>query len=325
MVLAEIARVSFFQAIHMFISRYSTISLQKSFRNAGYSNNLERIGEGTEIKTPDYSEFIPALVRRRMGPLLRMSVTTALETVKGRENDVDAIIVGTGLGMGNSTVEFINVVRESKGGLISPTAFTVCTANTIAGQISLLLKKRCYNITHSQNSLTLEHCLIDAKLCMLEEKENVLLGVADENEQRIFNMHERLGVKNEWLGEGAAFFFLHSGRDENSCAEIKEVSVHHGHTDFLIQLNAFLDRCNLQPSDIDQVLFASTEKSKVSMITQQFGEAKCLNYLHYAGHFLCSNGIALDIALDGRKGKVLIVNNLIKENLGFTYLETSLR
>ena len=161
----------------MHITASSTISHQPTFRNKGFSLGLSELKPVSELITPDYSAFIPAMDRRRMSQVLKMAIACSIDCLEQAGlSQPDAIIVGTSMGCCVHTKNFLDKILSANEGLLSPTSFIVSTHNTIAGQISLLLKNHGYNMTHTQNSLSFEQGLIDGMLCIKNGCSNVLVG-----------------------------------------------------------------------------------------------------------------------------------------------------
>lgn len=162
----------------------------------------------SELLTPDYSAFIPAMDRRRMSAVLKMSIACSIDCLRqAGVSQPDGIIVGTSMGCCVHTKNFLDKIIDANEGPVSPTSFIVSTHNTIAGQISLILKNHGYNITHTQNSLSFEQSLIDGMLCVNDGYSNILVGGADEEEEEIYNSKARLNNEEIHLTCGASFLY----------------------------------------------------------------------------------------------------------------------
>src|SRR5215211_5509305 len=129
----------------MFINAASTISYQPTFGNNGFSLSWKEIDASSELIIPDYNEFIPAMDRRRMSHVQKMSIACAMDCLEQVElKQPEAIIVGTSMGCSINTKNFLDKILDAGEGPLSPTSFIVSTHNTIAGQIALLLKNHGY-------------------------------------------------------------------------------------------------------------------------------------------------------------------------------------
>lgn len=177
----------------------------------------------------DIKTLIPqAAVRRRMSRILRMAVATAVECCGNIDNikDIDSIVTATGYGCLADSEKFLRNVIENNEELLNPTPFIQSTFNTVGGQIALLSKNHCENVTYANRSHSFEDALLDAYLQIsIEEKERILLGTFDEITESSNNILERLGVfrnggKN---GEGAIFMELTSQYSEASKIKIEHI------------------------------------------------------------------------------------------------------
>lgn len=99
------------------IQSAATISHQPSFANPGFSSRLSK--EFESLIKPDYKEFVPPALIRRMSDILRMAVASSNLALKdaGIEQP-DAIITGTGLGCLYDTEKFLNNAITIEGGLL---------------------------------------------------------------------------------------------------------------------------------------------------------------------------------------------------------------
>ena len=284
-----------------------------------------------ELKLPDYSGFIPVMDRRRMSEVLKMSITSAMDCVQQAGiSKPDAIIVGTSMGCSIHTKTFLDKIAASQGELIAPTAFIVSTHNTIAGQISLLMKTHGYNMTHTQNTLSFEQALMDAMLCINNGYKHVLAGGADEMESTIYNMKGRLNRKDLFLTAGASFFLLSGEAGESESIKVKDVRSFGLSTHPFKDLEWFLESNSLSIGDIDLVLYENTNENMSTELEGFFGKEKLVDYLQYAGTYYTSSAFAMHLAedmlmqemVDGKELKrILVWNNLVPENLGLILLE----
>jgi hypothetical protein len=317
----------------MFITASSTISHQPSFRNNGFSMNLSALNSASELIEPDYSEFIPAMDRRRMSKVIKMAIACSIDCLQQAGLDQpDGIIVGTSMGCCVHTKNFLDKIIGSNEGPLSPTNFIVSTHNTIAGQISLLLKNHGYNITHTQNSLSFEQALLDGTLCIQNGYNNVLVGGADEEEDTIYNMKARLNDETLHLSCGSSFFIL-SGEATTAASvtlvDVGSFGLIHDPSKIIMKL---LDSNNLSPGDVDLVLYSNTELKKTDQLKKIFEQKRIFDYQKISGTYYTNSAFAMNYAIDMLRlrshpvfgnsiSKVLVCNNLIPENLGLILLD----
>lgn len=317
----------------MYITASSTISHQPTFRNKGFSRELSELKSGSSLLTPDYSAFIPAMERRRMSDVLKMAIACSIDCLEQAGiSQPGAIIVGTSMGCCVHTKNFLDKILTANEGPLSPTSFTVSTHNTIAGQISLLLKNHNYNITHTQNSLSFEQALIDGMLCLNNGVNNVLVGGADEVENSIYNMRERLNDETIHLSAGVSFFILSDKINYPSPIKLVDVGSFGLIKNPSGGIRKFLHSNNLLIEEIDLVLYANSDKKETEELKIMFGHEKLINYQKIAGTYFTSSAFAMHYGIDllsnnkhadFGKGinKVLVCNNLIPENLGLLLLD----
>lgn len=177
----------------------------------------------------DIKALIPeAAVRRRMSRILKMAVTTAVECCGNIDNikDIDSIVTATGYGCLAASEKFLRNVIENNEELLNPTPFIQSTFNTVGGQIALLSKNHCENITYVNRSHSFEDALLDAYLQIgIEGKERILLGTFDEIIESSNIILERLGVfrNGQKNGEGAIFMELTSKYSEACNIKIEHI------------------------------------------------------------------------------------------------------
>jgi len=317
----------------MYITASSTISHQPTFRNKGFSLQLSELKPASELITPDYSAFIPAMDRRRMSQVLKMAIACSMDCLgQAGLTQPDAIIVGTSMGCAVHTKNFLDKIISANEGPLAPTSFIVSTHNTIAGQVSLLLKNHGYNMTHTQNSLSFEQGLIDAMLCIKSGSHYILVGGADEEEETIYNMKERLNDENIHLTSGASFFVLSNERGNPGPVKLADVGSFGLIDDSSLLIKGFMDSNNLSAEEIDLVLYCNSDQKKTEELEIIFGPGKIFDYQKITGTYFTNSAFAMNYGIDilshkkhpvfGEEiSKVLVCNNLIPENLGLILLD----
>jgi len=320
----------------MYISASSTISHQPTFRNNGFSWQLSQLKPASEPIEPDYSEFIPPMERRRMSPVIKMSIVCAIDCLRQAGlNQPDGIIVGTSMGCCVHTKNFLDKILTTNEGPISPTSFIVSTHNTIAGQISLLLKNHGYNMTHTQNSLSFEQGLLDGMLCIQDGYYNILVGGADEEENAIYNMKARLDDESVQLASGTSFFMLSNENGSGAPINLVDVGCFGLIDDSATLIMNFLESNNLSAGEIDLVLYSNTEHKKTDELKMIFGHRKILDYQKISGTYYTNSAFAMHYGIDvllqkahpaigDRINNILVCNNLIPENLGLILLDNKI-
>lgn len=321
-----------------YINASSSISFQNSFQNEQWISDLSPIHENSELITPNYKNFIDGSSLRRMSKIIRMGIACGKDCVEQSAIAVpDAIIVGTGLGCLVDTEKFLKNTLTIEG-LIPPTSFIQSTHNTIAGQLSLALKNHSYNITHTQNSLSFEHSLIDGMLCLNEDNLNILVGAADENIPLMDELADKFGLSNleNKLTSGASFFMVSKTRNDNSKAVLidsQAIGLNNSNTSSLI--NNFLEQNNLTSPDIDLVLLNNNGTLSGDNAAQHFNAIECVNYEQYCGYYFTNSAFGMHLATEILSNKstntlttnksvktILLYNNFNNKNIGLTLLKS---
>lgn len=269
---------------------------------------------------PNYKEFIPPAMIRRMSKTVKMSMVTSQKALQ--EADVknpDAIIVGTGMGCEEDSEKFLKNVIENNEEFLTPTYFIQSTHNTVAGQIALGLGCHAYNFTYVNSGSSLEMSLLDAKLQIQDdEANNVLVGATDEKASRTMELYQLNGtIKKEaelhvdylssetdgvvW-GEGSAFFVVSNQKQNSTFAELQDVTLINElkRQELNPFINDFLNRNQLKISDIDVVIlgFSGDKKSDVYYheALKSFENAQQLYFKHLSGEFNTSSGFGFFMA-----------------------------
>lgn len=320
-----------------YINACSTISHQGSFQNVDWINELKILTNNSELITPNYKDFIDAADLRRMSKIIRMGIACSKDCIQQAEIDnPDAIIVGTGLGCLTDTEKFLHNTLTIEG-LIPPTAFIQSTHNTIAGQISLALKNHQYNMTHTQNSLSFEHALMDGMLCLDEGINSVLVGSADEN----IPLMDELAHSFNWskienkLTSGASFFIVSNAKNNSTKVQLIDCfTVGLNDTNPNALITSFLAKNNLSLNDIDLVLFNSNGTIHNDEILKDFNSVPVFSYEQYCGYYFTNVAFGMHLAIEILSKKkpflienkrhlrrILLYNNFNNKNIGLILLQ----
>lgn len=256
----------------MFITDLKAISPQLTY-NSEFLNGQKTNHEAVVYKViePDYMEFIPKGLLRRMGKAVRMGVGAGLPLVK-EHKDIDGVLIGTANGGLEDCIKFLNQIVEYDEGTLTPTNFVQSTPNAVAGQLALMGENRGYNITYTNGGTSFENAILDG-LMLLEEGENekLLIGGIEEisdynyNIDSLANKYKTEVVSDENLlnsktngtvcGEGAALFVVEKDAKEYYC-EIKDVAqiTYPNEEDITHCVVDMLNRHGLNLTDIDSVM-----------------------------------------------------------------------
>lgn len=280
-----------------------------------------------ELKMPDQAADIPAALLRRMSRITQIAAGTGLLT-KGKE-EVNGIIVGTGLGDNENIVKFLKGCLGQEGGLTSPGTFVQSTHNSIAGQIALLIQNHGYNMTYTHRGLSFESALTDGLLLSTEEKGKVLIGGVDIRTELLKLLEKERTIEIQWLGEGSSFFLL-SSEKENAMACINECKLLFEKKDSPQKvIMEFLSKEGKQRPDL--ILYGNSCFNEYVPGPEMNGVPLC-NYSEVSGVYYTNSGFGLQLAAEilsmpekaAKKGflaeNILIINNFNDSMFGMTSL-----
>ena len=319
--------------MHIYIRGTGIISAQRTFRSSALSMEaVEYSGNRLGCIEPDYKEIIDVKFIRRMSRIIKMGVASAMECLKvAGLNQPDAIITGTAYGCLEDTVVFLKKMVENKEEMLSPAAFIQSTHNTVAAQISLMLKCNNYNNTFTNCGFSFESALLDSMMLLKEKEANdVLVGGVDEITDKShavlnrFGLYKKGDVSNQQLfnyntkgtiaGEGAAYFVLSNREAENNIARLDALITFYKPKDTsTIEQNilTFLDEQEIKIDDIDLVITGRNGDMKGDAIydwlnTNIFKKNTIINYKHLSGEYPTSIAFAMWLAVHSLKhGKIL--------------------
>lgn len=328
----------------VYINSASCISVQDTL-NENILQNLTSQNSSNIVKAiePNYKEFIPPAMIRRMSKTVKMSSVASHYALKeaGIEQP-DAIIVGTGMGCSQDSEKFLKNVIDNHEEFLTPTFFIQSTHNTVAGQIALGLQCHAYNFTYVNTSSSLEFSLLDAQLQINDgEAENVLVGSTDEQTDRTMELYclnntikKETDLPANYLnsntngviwGEGASFFVVGKDKTESSYARLKNIQISNKVDLIEVQdfIQNFLTQNNLSNHDIDAVILGFSGDADSDMYYTKamdlFPDSVQLYYKHLSGEFNTASGFSIFMACHILKEQqipeIMMINEEKKENV----------
>ena len=221
----------------VYVNSIGSVSAQKTFDNSLFLEDIVYHSDTVlEVIAPNYKDFIPPAAARRMAKGIKMSTVSAkiaMTEAAMEENEIDAIIVGTGLGCIGDSEKFVSDIIKNDEQFLTPTRFIQSSHNTVAGQIALGMGCKGHNFTYVHSAISFESAVLDAKMQLENgEANHILVGGVDELVDHHVNTHRLIGhIKQEPVAimsvlkcgttgavfsEGAHFFTL-SGEKKPSC------------------------------------------------------------------------------------------------------------
>lgn len=305
----------------VYINSAACISVQDTL-NENFFQHLKPENSVQILKAiePNYKEFIPPAMSRRMSKTVKMSSVASKYALQEAEiENPDAIIVGTGMGCSQDSEKFLKNVIDNNEEFLTPTFFIQSTHNTVAGQIALGLQCHAYNFTYVNTSSSLEFSFLDAKLQINDgEAKNVLVGSTDEQTNRTMELYklnktikkeenlpvDYLNSKTDGViwGEGASFFVLGKDKTENSYAQLKDIGISSrlGLEETQQFIEDFLAKNNLKNDEIDAVILGFSGDAKSDVYYRKaldlFENSTLLYYKHLSGEFNTASGFSTFMA-----------------------------
>ena len=312
-----------------YILSSSTVSHQNTFGKKGFSQDISALTNASELIQPNYKEYIEPTMLRRTSTIIRMSISCSIDCLKQSEiKQPEAIIVGTGLGCLFDTEKFLNNVLTANDSMISPTSFIQSTHNTIAGQLSIILKNHSYNMTHTQNTLSFEHALQDGMLCLNEGKASVLVGAADEHIGILDDISKRIFFKEHHLTSGASFFMLSKNKSDKTTTGISASATYGGISSVDKAIDSFCVENGIKPASIDMILYSAMDDRLINTLRNYFKSTVLVDFQKYCGIYFSNSAFGVQLAADMLEQKktnikkILVCNNLHSSNLGLTLIES---
>jgi 3-oxoacyl-[acyl-carrier-protein] synthase II len=213
----------------IFINGTGCVSPQKTFDQSFLEETIPAEGNPLKAVDPNYKEFVPADMIRRMSRVIKMGIASANICLKDASvASPDAIITGTGMGCIEDTEKFLSNMIRNKEEFLTPTSFIQSTHNTVSAQIALLLKCHNYNFTYVHRGFSFESALLDSIMQIRSGNAgNVLAGGMDEITKDTFSIMNRMGFwrNGAKAGEGSAFFLLSAQKNEKNYGKLSGIDM----------------------------------------------------------------------------------------------------
>ena len=305
-----------------YINAITSITHQESFGNPGFSENLVENSPEGGLQLPDLKKYIEPTLIRRMSKILRMSVAAGEYCRQNNSNqEIEGIIIGTGLGCLGDTQKFLERLIQIEG-LLPPTSFIQSTHNTIAGQVSLSMKNNGYNTTYTQNTISFELALQDAMLCLDEGMDCVLLGAADEEIPFLKEIADKFGLTNLYLTSGVTFLTLSKTKSEHTIAAISGLTISYNPKEIDKTIEDFIIGQGLTYEDLDHVFYSEPFNGPES-ISKKFTASSdiCTSVGMYPTNSAFAVHAAADKIMATSAKHILICNHLSTAHLGLTLVK----
>lgn len=329
----------------LYINSIGLISPQPTAENDFRFNYFQEGKNRLRCIEPDYKKLINPVQLRRMSRILKLGLG-AMQICLNRTGDIqpDAILVGTGLACINELETFLRSVSDGNEQSLSPIPFINSSHNTVAAQISRVLKNQSYNNTYCHRGSSFESALVDAiMLINSSEAENILLGGIDEISEHHLSLLTGIG-ETIVAGEGAGFFVLSATPNSNTYACIKAVKTFYLNPG-IGSIVSFLTDNHLSPEAIDTLVLGFNGNPDDDRIYRDLTEnvfpstVQRVSYKPFCGEYMTAGSFALALAahsicrgsfpnscllnkeISRKPERVLIINHYRKQNYSLIVLE----
>jgi 3-oxoacyl-[acyl-carrier-protein] synthase-1 len=334
-----------------YVNAFGLISPQPTTAEGDFLFNCLYDGSANCLRCiePDYKKLIHPVQLRRISRILKLGLGAAQICLNnGGDIRPDAIVVGTGLACVNELETFLQSVLNENEQSLSPIPFINSSHNTVAAQISRMLKTQSYNNTYCHRGSSFESALVDA-LMLINGREagHVLLGGIDEISEHYLTLLAGIG-ETVMTGEGAGFFLLGKTSNPRTYACITAAKTFYYPKSAPLpeqEICAFLDENRLSPDSIDTLVLGLNGNPDDDRIYRHWAKnvfpsaSQLVSYKYLCGEYMTAGSFALaltacairegrfpescllDKALSCKPERVLILNHYRQQNYSFVLLE----
>lgn len=283
------------------------ISIQKPLSEEWMEAPVLHEGRHASVIDPDYKQYLPANLSRRLGKLLKRAMLTSRQLMEATAIPCpDAILTGTGFGCVENTEIFLEAMTYEGEECLKPTCFMQSTHNTIGSMIAIDSHCHGYNTTYTNRGTSCECALADAYDRIRHGLiSNALVGGYDEITPHYFNMLSRINYLGDssgtLCGEAAVSMMLAGSAEGHSplCRmDAIEMRFAPSLDDLDEALQSLLATASCSLSDIDAVMTGisgNEENDEVcrSVCKALFPDIHILMYKHIFGEIRTAAGLGI--------------------------------
>lgn len=326
-------------ALNIYISAAKQISIQQPLSEEWMVNPVHHDGELVHAIEANYRDYMSPMEARRMAPIMKRALATALEAMKqsGIEHP-DAIITGTSIGSLDYTERFLSSIMENGEELLKPTYFMQSTHNTVGSMLGIYTKTHGYNTTYSHGELSFDQALQDAFVQMrLGNIANALVCGNDEIVDSYYELLKKRGLAGvEGMcpcGEVSVAMMLDSKPCDDSLCILESINISHNcdidDSIDLSDVDVVLTGVNGNPAN-DRYYSEMFSRLPLAQYKYVFGEQFTSSAFGvYAAAHCIKQGYVPDFMYYARKPqspkpikKILIVNQRNNKDLSLTVLRS---
>ena len=316
----------------VYINSVGSVSAQKTFDNNFLDEVVLHNDTVIHVIAPNYKEYIPPAAARRMAKGIKMSTVSAknaMQEAEVAEDEIDAIIVGTGLGCIGDSEKFVSDIIDNNEQFLTPTRFIQSSHNTVAGQIALGIGCKGHNFTYVHSAISFESAVLDAKMQIEEnEAKTILVGGVDELVDHHISTHRLIGhIKKEAVetmsilksgtsgavfSEGAHFFILSNEKKSSCYSELVALKTFNVLSESQVsdEISNFLIEQGLTEESVDLIIMGNNGDKDFDRYYDSLSEGAFKNvpqayFKHLSGEFDTASGFGFWLAnMILKQGKV---------------------
>lgn len=189
-------------------------------------------------------------------------------------------------------------------------------------------------MTHTQNSLSFEHALLDTMLLLDEKDGNILVGSADEAIAALQPIAAHFKLNSFPLTSGASFYVISKNRNEKTLAVVEACYTSAFYSSLENEIKDFMSTTGNK--QIDFILNDGRNKDVMRLIEALFPNKCIINYSEICGLYATNSAFAMHLATDIISNKTkhvqgktinchnraLILNTLLPERAGFIMIKS---
>ena len=244
----------------VYITAASAISAQAPLSESWM--HCPQVPEGplAMAQDPDYTPFIKPIEARRMGKLLKRALATSASALQKAGIDrPDAILTGTGHGLVENSLAFLDDICRQSEELLKPTLFMQSTHNTIGSQTGIRTHCHGYNNTFAHGGSSFECALMNAlDLMALQQIDSALVGAHDELTDTYYALLRSAGYASRQMtcptGEASVAMVLQTDTPSHVQVQGMQMRFQPNEPALLQALDQLLDEAGLRRSNIGVLL-----------------------------------------------------------------------